>query len=140
MTENQAIYSIGQLATAAGCTVETIHFYEKKGLMPQVPRSPGGHRQYHRQHLKRLQFIRRCRQLGFSTRQITDLLKFIDEPGHFCGEVKAMAMQQARTVQDKIEELQSLQEALFSMANRCQGGAYSIDDCPIIASLRLPEN
>jgi len=135
MTDTPVFLSIGQLAAKADCSVETIHFYEKKGLMPQVPRSAGGHRLFRQQDLKRLQFIRHCRRLGFSTQQIGELLKFIDEPGHYCGEVKAMAMQQARAVQEKLDDLRRLQNALFEMARRCQGGNYSIDNCPIIEAL-----
>ena len=135
MNEERSFFSIGQLAEKAGCSVETIHFYEKKGLMPAVPRSAGGHRLFRQQDLKRLQFIRHSRQLGFSTKQIGELLRFIDEPGHYCGEVKAMAMRQAKAVQEKLDDLKRLQNALFEMANRCQGGHYSIDNCPIIDAL-----
>jgi len=70
MTDTPVFLSIGQLAAKADCSVETIHFYEKKGLMPQVPRSAGGHRLFRQQDLKRLQFIRHCRRLGFSTQQM----------------------------------------------------------------------
>ncbi|MCF6299859.1 MAG: helix-turn-helix domain-containing protein [Proteobacteria bacterium] len=132
---NTEIYSVGQLAKQTNCKVETVHYYEKTGLMPEPPRSTGGHRQYALSHLKRLNFIRRSRELGFSINQIKDLLKFIDEPGHYCGEVKAMAMQQVRTVQQKIDDLGQLKEALNKMSSLCKGGNYSIDDCPIIDAL-----
>jgi len=94
-------YSVGQLANKAGCGVETVHYYEKIGIMPEPPRTEGGHRMYGFPHVKRLNFIRRTRALGFSIEQIRELLKFIDEPGHFCGEIKGMAMLQAREVQKK---------------------------------------
>lgn len=132
-------FSVGQLAQRAGCRAETVHYYEKSGLMPDPPRSEGGHRIYALSHVKRLNFIRRSRELGFSIEQIKGLLKFIDEPDHYCGEIKAMAMQQARTVQKKIDDLERLKEALVKMASQCKGGRYAIEDCPIVDALYVEE-
>ncbi len=128
-------FGIGQLAKKANCKVETVHYYEKTGIMPEPPRTEGGHRIYTLQHVKRLNFIRRTRELGFSIEQIKNLLKFIDEPNHYCGEVKAMAMLHAREVQQKIDDLQRLKSALNSMVSQCKGEGFSIDDCPIIDAL-----
>ncbi len=127
--------TIGQLAKQANCKVETVHYYEKKGLMPEPPRTEGGHRVYALSHVKRLTFIRRSRELGFSIAQIKELLRFIDEPNHYCGEVKGMVMLQAREVQKKIDDLQRLQLALNKMVSECKGSRYSIDNCPIIDAL-----
>jgi len=128
-------YSVGQLAKESGCKVETVHYYEKIGLMPEPPRTEGGHRVYTLPHVKRLNFIRRSRELGFRIEQIKDLLKFIDEPNHYCGEVRAMAMQQSRVVQEKINDLQRLQSALNGMVTQCKGSNNPIDDCPIVDAL-----
>ncbi|KGJ91675.1 MerR family transcriptional regulator [Colwellia psychrerythraea] len=128
-------YSIGQLAKESGCKVETVHYYEKIGLMPEPPRTEGGHRVYALPHVKRLTFIRRSRELGFKIEQIKDLLKFIDEPNHYCGEVRAMAMQQASAVQEKINDLQRLHSALNDMVIQCKDSNNSIDNCPIVDSL-----
>lgn len=128
-------FSIGQLAGDADCRVETVHYYEKTGLMPEPPRTEGGHRMYALSDVKRLNFIRRCRDLGFSIEQIKEMLKFIDEPGHYCGEVKAMAMLQSRDIQRKIDDLKRLQQALTQMVGQCKGEQFSIDDCPIIDAL-----
>jgi MerR family mercuric resistance operon transcriptional regulator len=126
---------VGELAARSGVKSETVRYYEKACLMPEPPRSPGGHRLYRREHLKRLSFIRRARELGFPIRQVRELLNFIDEPSHTCGEVKGMAMRQAREVQRKIDDLQRLRDALNQMAARCNGGGYSIENCPIIDAL-----
>lgn len=136
---NAKHYTIGELAGQTGCKVETVHYYEKTGLMPEPPRTEGGHRIYTLSHLKRLNFIRRSRELGFSIAQIKDLLKFIDEPDHYCGEVKAMAMVQAREVQKKIDDLKRLQTGLNKMVSQCKGKNLSIDDCPIIDALYVEE-
>ncbi|NQZ53920.1 MAG: helix-turn-helix domain-containing protein [Piscirickettsiaceae bacterium] len=136
---NTTQFSIGQIAKQAKCKVETVHYYEKSGLMPEPPRTEGGHRIYSLPHVKRLTFIRRCRELGFSIEQIRGLLKFIDEPNHYCGEVKAMAMLHVREVQQKIDDLQRLQSALNDMVIKCKGADYSIDDCPIIDALYVEQ-
>ena len=128
-------YSVGDLATACGCKVETVRYYEKTGLMPNPPRTMGGHRIYSLEHMKRLVFIRRSRELGFTIEQVSELLRFVDEPGHSCGEVKAMAMLQARTVQEKIDNLKRLQKALNDMAVRCKGKNDKVEDCAIIDAL-----
>ncbi len=132
-------FTIGQLAQRAKCKVETVHYYEKSGLMPEPPRTEGGHRLYALADIKRLNFIRRSRELGFSIEQIKNLLKFIDEPDHYCGEVKAMATLQARDVQQKITDLQRLHVALNEMIIQCKGEGFSIDDCPIIEALYVAD-
>jgi MerR family mercuric resistance operon transcriptional regulator len=134
MTGSRA-YSVGELAAAGSCKVETVRYYEKIGLMPEPPRTEGGHRLYSLDLLKRLTFIRRSRALGFPIEQIRGLLHFVDEPGHTCGEVKDMAILQARAVQEKIDDLKRLQKALNDMAARCKGKSYALKDCPIIDAL-----
>ena len=129
------VYSVGELAAAGGCKVETVRYYEKVGLMPEPPRTEGGHRLYSLDLLKRLTFIRRSRELGFPIEQIRELLRFVDEPGHTCGEVKGMAILQSRAAQEKIDDLKRLQKALNNMAARCKGKSYPLRDCPIIEAL-----
>ncbi|MCF6319046.1 MAG: helix-turn-helix domain-containing protein [Proteobacteria bacterium] len=128
-------HSIGEVSKQTGCKIETIHYYEKINIMHEPPRTDGGHRIYSLTDIKRLNFIRKCRNLGFSLDQVRELLRFIDEPDHYCGEVKAMAMVQYRAVQEKIDELKNLQEALNTMIVQCKGDSYTIDDCPIIDAL-----
>ncbi len=135
MASLEKVFSVGELASRAGSKVETVRYYEKAGLMPAPPRTPGGHRIYSRGHLKRLVFIRKSRELGFPIEQVRELLKLIDEPSHTCGEVKALAVVQAREVERKIAELKRLRTALNQMAVKCKGGSYTVDDCPIIDAL-----
>ena len=132
-------FTIGKLAKQTHCKVETVHYYEKTGLMPEPARTEGGHRLYGLSHIKRLNFIRRSRELGFSIAHIKELLIFIDEPNHHCGEVKAMAVLQAEEVQRKINDLQRLKLALDTMLSRCGGHEDSIDDCAIIDALYVKE-
>lgn len=131
----KAPFGVGDLARAGQCKVETVRYYEKIGLMPTPQRTEGGHRVYHRPELKRLIFIRRSRDLGFSVAQVRDLLQFVDEPNHTCGEVKALTLAQSEEVQRKIDDLQRLHKALLEMADKCKGESYSLEQCPIIDAL-----
>ena len=131
----KSAFTIGDLAAACGCKVETVRYYEKTGLMPDPPRTEGGHRVYSLAMKKRLVFIRRSRELGFTIGQVSELLSFVDEPNHTCGEVRGMAVLQARAAQEKIDDLKRLQKALNEMAARCKGGRYKVEDCPIIDAL-----
>jgi MerR family mercuric resistance operon transcriptional regulator len=135
MSNDGKAMSVGVLARHAGCNVETVRYYENAGLMPEPPRSPGGHRQYAHAHLQRLCFIRRSRELGFPVEQVRALLRLVDEPEHTCGEVKDMAIWQVNEVQRRIDDLRRLQRALNDMARQCGGGRSSVDDCPIIEAL-----
>lgn len=129
------VYSVGELANAGGCTVETVRYYEKIGLLPEPPRSAGGHRIYVLEQLKRLSFIRRSRELGFPIDQIRELLRCVDEPGHSCGDLQDMAMLQSSAIQQKIDDLLRLQHALNDMSARCKGKGYPLKDCPVIEAL-----
>jgi len=128
-------FSIGQLAKRTGCKVATIHYYEKVRLMPEPPRTAGGHRVYALSHIKRLNFIRRSRDLGFSIEQVKALLRFIDEPDHYCSEVKSMAQLHLSEVQHKIDDLNQLKSALKKMVSWCKGESNSISQCPIVDAL-----
>ena len=127
--------TIGRLARAVNCRAETVHYYERTGLMPKPARSPGGHRIYTDVHLRRLHFIRRCRELGFGIEQIRTLLGFVDEPDHSCGEVRAVARAQAREAEAKITDLKRLKRALDTMVDQCRGENYPAAECPIIDAL-----
>lgn len=135
MITRKESFTVGHLASQAKCNVETVRYYEKERLMPPPPRTNGGHRQYSSEHLKRLRFIRRCRELGFPINQVREMLKFVDEPHHTCGEVKGLTLVQLRVVDDKIRDLKRLKKALNEMYSQCNGGEYTMDDCPIIGAL-----
>ena len=76
----------GELAQQSGCNIETVRFYEKRGLLPAPPRTAGGHRDYDREHLKRLTFIRRSRELGFTLDNVRSLLTLVDGSDWTCAE------------------------------------------------------
>ena len=121
--------SIGRLSRRAGVHIETIRYYEKIGLLPPPPRTEGGHRLYGGNHRKRLTFIRRSRELGFTLDEIRNLLGLV-EGGYTCGKVQEAALAHLDIVRSKIADLRRMERTLADTAARCRGGATP--DCPII--------
>ena len=126
----------GALAARTGCNIETIRYYEKIDLLPPPPRSVGGHRLYGRDLVKRLNFVRRSRDLGFTLAEIRDLLRLVDGGTYTCGEVEQMARDHVREIRRKIADLRRLHRVLETMAAQCSGDA--VPDCPIIDALFDP--
>ncbi len=125
--------TIGNLSKLTGCNIETIRYYERAGLLPEPPRSAGGHRSYRPNHLKRLTFIRRCRELGFTLGEIRDLLGLVDGGHYTCGDVLALTTPHLDEVRKKIQDLRRLEKTLMAIAADCKGG--SVPECPIIEAL-----
>lgn len=126
-------FSIGDLAGRAGCRVETVRYYEREGLMPEPPRSDGGHRVYDGDDMKRLSFIRRARELGFSLDQVRSLLGLADSRDFTCGDVKAITVSHRDDVRKKIADLRRLDRALVELAEQCEGG--EAQQCAIFDAL-----
>lgn len=125
--------SRGALANHSGVNAETIRYYEKAGLMPSPPRSTGGHRVYNRAHVKRLAFIRRCRELGFNLEEIRGFLALVDGGKYTCGEVLEMTRSHLSDIRLKIRDLQKMEQTLVELAEQCTG--KEAPECPIIENL-----
>jgi MerR family mercuric resistance operon transcriptional regulator len=123
----------GELARRSGCNIETVRFYEQQGLLPAPPRTAGGHRDYAPEHLKRLKFIRRSRELGFTLGEVRGLLGLVDGEHWTCAQVRAMTLDHLADVRRKIADLETLARILEDMAAQCDGGA--VPACPIIDTL-----
>ena len=132
--------SIGTLARQTGCTVPTIRYYEEIGLLPAAPRTGGGQRHYGQAGVRRLTFIRRCRDFGFSIDQVRGLVGLVDEPERPCVEVRDIAAVHLEAVRNKLAELQALEASLanfvVSCNTACAGGAAV--DCTILEDLAMP--
>jgi Cu(I)-responsive transcriptional regulator len=113
---------IGILARATGTKVETVRFYEKIGLMPPPARTDGNYRDYDAQHLKRLNFIRHARGLGFDIAEIRSLLDLVDHPERDCGDADMIATGHLKAVESKIAQLEVLRGELARMVGECRGG------------------
>jgi MerR family mercuric resistance operon transcriptional regulator len=125
--------TIGKLAARTGVNVETIRYYERVGMIPAPPRSPGGQRRYEEDHLRRLSFVRRCRELGFPLDEIRALLALVDGGNYSCAEVRDMTARQLEAVRRRIADLRVMERTLDSMVTVCEGG--SVPDCPIVDAL-----
>ncbi len=125
--------SRGTLAKQSGVNIETIRYYENIELMPDPMRSEGGHRLYNETHLQRLSFIRRCRELGFTLKEIRGLLKLVDGGDYTCAEVRDLTIEHLDDVKQKINDLKKMQSTLKTMVSQCDGGL--VPKCPIIDSL-----
>lgn len=125
--------TIGVLSRKIGCHIETIRYYERIGLLQKPFRTEGRHRLYNKEHIKRLVFIRRSRELGFSLEEIRNLLKLVDCKRYTCEEVKTVTDQHLRDVSKKISDLRKLYKTLREISSQCEGGM--VPDCPIIDAL-----
>ncbi len=125
--------SIGTLSARTGCNIETIRYYERIGLMPRTARSEGGHRLYGEEHVKRLGFIRRSRELGFTLDQIRTLLRLVDGRRYTCAQVKRITVQHLDEIHRKVADLRTIELVLKDMAAQCGGGA--VPKCAVIDAL-----
>lgn len=127
--------TIGRVASATNCSVETIRYYEKERLLPEVTRTEGGHRLYSLPLLERLVFIRRSRNLGFTLDQVRQLLLLVDgNRPTSCEHAKAITNEHLEDIRAKIADLEKLALTLQNLSDQCPGG--SKHDCPIITSLQ----
>jgi len=122
-------YGIGALSRDTGCNIETIRYYEKIGLLPDPPRSIGGHRSFSAESVKRLSFIVRSRELGFSIPEIRQLLALVDR-GVSCEEVRSVTLAHIEGIRARILDLERLESVLREAAAGCEGGGTP--DCPIV--------
>lgn len=99
--------TIGGLSKRTGVNIETIRYYERIGVLPGAPRTSGGHRLYDEDHLKRLTFVRRSRELGFPLEEVRGLLRMVDGDGYSCDEVKALTLDHLADIRRKIADLKN---------------------------------
>lgn len=132
-TTSEAPITRGKLAKRAGCHLETVRYYEKIGLLLPPERSAGGHRLYKLDDQRRLRFIMRGRELGFSIDELRSLLSLVDSKAYTCGEVHDLSMDHLESVRQKITDLKRLERTLVKISNECSGGA--VPECPVIDAL-----
>lgn len=123
----------GELARRAGCNLETIRYYEDISLMPEPARTAAGHRVYSLNDQRRLRFILRSRELGFSIGEIRSLLSLVETGLYTCAEINALTQQHLKSVSEKINDLKKLQRTLSVLSSDCADGDEP--DCPIIEAL-----
>ncbi|MHC1479504.1 heavy metal-responsive transcriptional regulator [Frateuria aurantia] len=134
-TSQPASYSIGALAKASGVAIDTIRYYEKEGLLVEARRSSAGYRQFDDQALRRLQFVRQAKRLGFSLDEVKALLALsVDRESGVQG-VQQRARQRLAEIDRRIQELGAMRDALAGLVEACPGQGEP-EACPILMSLQ----
>ena len=126
--------TIGKVAKAAAVGIETVRFYEREGLIEKPPRRESGYREYPADTVDRVRFIKRAKELGFSLKEIKDLMALRLAPGTTCGQIKKRAEDKIEDIEDKIGSLQRMKQALRKLTAAC-GGKGSVSHCPILDAL-----
>jgi MerR family transcriptional regulator, mercuric resistance operon regulatory protein len=124
--------TIGQVAKAANVNVETIRYYQRRGLLHEPVKPLGGHRRYSNEDVDRLQFIKRAQMLGFTLEEIENLLRL--GQAIRCAETHDLAAHKLTLIDSKIADLLKIREALSGLVSQCEAGNGE-GDCPIIRSL-----
>jgi MerR family transcriptional regulator, mercuric resistance operon regulatory protein len=124
---------IGELSRRAGCNIETIRYYERIGLVPKAERTASRYRVYAPGDVRRLIFIRRARELGFTLDEIRDLLRLAAAVADPCAEVRDVAADHLGDVRAKIADLKKMERTLAMAVSRCEGGERA--GCPVIEAL-----
>lgn len=125
--------NIGQAADRSGVPAKTIRYYESIGLIPEAGRTASGYRAYHRKDVETLRFIQRARSLGFSVRDVGNLLALWRDRSRASAEVKRVATDHIGEIERKIAELEAMRRTLLELTRRCHGDDRP--DCPIIEEL-----
>jgi DNA-binding transcriptional MerR regulator len=133
-TMSQPNLTIGALATHTSTNVPTIRYYEEIGLLPQARRSTNGRRYYRDTDLKRLTFIKRCRDFGFPIEQVRELVNLLEDGDRSCIEVRDLAQMRLDTVRARLQEMRQLEASLVSFVESCDEACCKgpTRDCTII--------
>lgn len=125
---------IGQLARRAGVGVETVRFYEREGLLEEPARRESGYREYEEGVVARLRFIRRAKDLGFTLKEIKDLLSLSQTPDATRKDVRTLAEGKVKDIEERVRDLLRVKEALMALTARCHGDG-PLEGCPILEAL-----
>lgn len=134
MSSSRTTFSVGKLAKSAGINVETVRYYERIGMLPKPQRKTSGYRQYGPEDLRRLKFISHAKDLGFTLKEIRELLELRVHPETTCEEVRRQAEAKIADVERKLKQLQRIHNALSKLAAACRGKGPA-GDCPILEVL-----
>lgn len=132
MKAQPELLAIGAFAAAAGVTIETIRFYQRKGLVPRPRRALGAIRRYGTADVARVKFVKSAQRLGFTLEEISALLRLDD--GAHCGEARVVAEEKLEEVRAKLADLQRIESVLAALVNRCRASRGTVS-CPLIAAL-----
>lgn len=127
-------FRVGEVAKQAGVNLQTIHYYERRGLLPKPPRTGSNYRAYPEDAVLRVRFIKRTQELGFSLQDIKELLSLRAAPRAKCAEVLSRAKAKVQDIDEKITTPRRMRTALSKLMEECEG-ALPVSQCPILESL-----
>jgi Hg(II)-responsive transcriptional regulator len=130
--------TIGELAHRGGVNLETIRYYERRGMLPKPPRTASGYRQFPADSIDRVRFIKHAQALGFTLAEIQELLALRLDPDKACHDVEAKAREKIADVEDRIKHLKTMRRVLGRLVAACADGTDS-HECPILAALERPD-
>lgn len=130
--------TIGRLAQAVGINLETVRYYERRGLLPKPPRSSSGYRLFPADTARRLRFIKHAQELGFSLKEVHELLALRVSPRSSSSEIRKRAQAKISDIEGKIRSLESMRSSLRKLTKSCSG-CMPISECPILESLDAEE-
>ena len=131
--------SIGEVARRSGVGVETVRFYERGGMIEEPPRRPSGYRQYPEDVIVRIQFIRRAKELGFTLKEIKELLSLRMDSSTQCEDIRQRSITKIDDIETRIAVLERMKAALVKLTAACDGQG-SVSDCPILDFLDVEED
>ncbi|MFC6673504.1 Hg(II)-responsive transcriptional regulator [Marinobacterium aestuariivivens] len=121
--------TIGKLAEAAGVNIETIRYYQRRGLLEEPPKPLGGHRRYASEQVRHVRFIKRAQALGFTLEEVGTLMRL--DPNCACAETQELAERKLELIEHKMADLAAIRQALSGLVKQCESGGDGAD-CPII--------
>lgn len=133
MTSSQKGLTIGTFAKAAGVNVETIRFYQRRGLLSEPDKPYGGIRRYDETDVARVGFVKSAQRLGFSLDEIAELLRL--EDGTHCSEASVLAEHKLKDVRGKLADLKRMERTLSQLVHACHSQPGHVS-CPLIVALR----
>lgn len=129
---------IGQVAERGGVNLQTIRYYEREGLLPEPPRLQSGYRMFPEDTIRRVRFIKRGQELGFTLAEIKELLSLRIDSRRECSDVKRLANAKIADIEEKIRTLEAMKRVLTGLTQICPGSGSSTE-CPILESIDSAE-
>ena len=125
---------VGEVAKQAGVNLQTIHYYERRGLLPKPPRTGSNYRAYPEDAVLRVRFIKRAQELGFTLKEIKELLSLRAAPRTRCADVRERAEAKVQDIDGKVRTFQAMRKALTKLIGECSGSG-PVSQCPILEAL-----
>ena len=127
--------TIGAVAQQAGVNIETLRYYERKGIIPKPPRTSSNYRLYSKETVRRVRFVKRAQELAFSLREIKELLALRATREAKCQDVRRQALHKIEEIDEKMRTLEAMKGVLRKLVKECASTRAPVSDCPILESL-----